>query len=78
MPSKDYSKHWVDTKVICPYYKRETAQSVRCEGMSDGNLLHINFCSKENKKDHKKSYCCSHRYTNCPLARIHRSNKPCC
>ena len=46
----------VDVK--CPFYKDETRNSIRCEGIVSV-ACNNNFENSRQKKEHKKRYCCA-------------------
>lgn len=52
--------------VICPFYKDETANTIRCEGVISDACVN-NFINKSEKKGHREIYCCDD-YEKCPLA----------
>ena len=53
-------------KVLCPFYKDETRNSIRCEGVISVACI-SNFAETEQKKQHSEKFCCLH-YEECPLA----------
>ena len=54
-------------KVLCPFYKDETRNSIRCEGVISVACVN-NFEIVEDKKQHLEMYCCSD-YEKCPQAK---------
>ena len=47
---------------ICPYYKRDTAVSISCEGLApNSGIVHF-FGNQESKKAWGKCACCSKDY----------------
>ena len=62
-------KHYTSIKAICPFYKHESRQVIYCEGVTDGNVIHLAFANPSECLDHKKKYCrCS--YALCPINRM--------
>lgn len=54
-------------EIICPFYKDETNDSIRCEGyISDTCLNTFNDISRKTK--HRESYCKTFDYFKCILA----------
>lgn len=53
----------VDVK--CPFYKDETKNSIKCEGIVSVACIN-NFDNAREKKKHKAKYCCD-QYNSCPL-----------
>lgn len=53
-------------KVLCPFYKDETRNSIRCEGIISIACCN-NFDMTEEKKLHLEQYCYSN-YKKCPQA----------
>lgn len=54
--------------VLCPFYKDETRNSIRCEGIVSAACVN-NFADVNGKRAHKRNYCCSN-YQNCPLCSV--------
>lgn len=52
--------------VVCPFYKDETKNKIRCEGIVSVACTN-NFTDAIKKTQHYKRYCCS-EYESCPLA----------
>ena len=57
---------------ICPFYKRDTAVSISCEGvLPDSNLVNY-FVKGEQKRAWERCACCSHDYAKrCMIAAMH-------
>lgn len=60
-------------KIICPFYKDETKNAIRCEGFisdtSASSVSSINaWESSKIKKDYQKKYCRTFHYGMCVLA----------
>lgn len=58
-----------DTYVQCPYYKKDGAQSVHCEGVEDGCGLHLGFATKTQLENYKKVFC-RDQWTTCMIAKM--------
>lgn len=60
----------VDGRMICPFYKRDTLQEIRCDGFARGMSLRQWFTRKRKKAAWLEEACCRYDYRdNCPLAR---------
>lgn len=46
-----------DELVQCPYYKKDGAQSVHCEGVEDACGLHLGFATKGQMNNYKRAFC---------------------
>ena len=62
--TKFVSKH-----AKCPYYTCEDTVSVYCEGLAPGGSTHIMLGSGDRCADHRKTYCNTFNYGNCPYAK---------
>ena len=51
--------------IKCPFYKEETKNTIRCEGIVS-EALQNNFRETKNKKIFRKRFCCNN-YEKCPL-----------
>lgn len=51
--------------VLCPFYKDETKNSIRCEGIFS-EALSNNFKDTKSKMQHKINFCCDN-YLQCAL-----------
>ena len=58
-----------DERVRCPYYKAEQQRQLRCEGLSEGNRLHLCFTGGRGLWEYKQRHCRS-RWQSCPIARM--------
>ena len=52
--------------VLCPFYKDETVNTIRCEGLIS-EACSNNFQNKGEKQAHWENFCCKH-YELCPYA----------
>ena len=58
-----------DTYIQCPYYKKDGAQSVHCEGVEEGCGLRLGFGRFSRLESYKNAYCRS-RWTDCMIAKM--------
>ena len=56
-------------KHICPYYNRETAQMIVCDGIAPNSTLETGFTSIKAKREYKETYC-EGVFFRCPKARL--------
>lgn len=54
--------------VLCPFYKVETRNTVKCEGVISATCSN-NFSTTKTKKEHYEEKCCN-KYRDCKLYRI--------
>ena len=54
--------------VKCPFYKDETKNTIRCEGIFSEAIQH-NFAEAKTKKAHRNNCCCCD-YRRCPIFTI--------
>lgn len=59
-----------DHLVQCPYYKHDTSQVIFCEGLEEGNVIHMAFASHPQLIEYKGKFCRRNCWSNCPLAMI--------
>lgn len=50
-------KHYTSSRALCPFYKHESRQVIYCEGVEEGNVLHLAFASPADCLAYKKRYC---------------------
>lgn len=62
-------KRYCSPEALCPFYRSEDSQKIYCEGIGEGNAIHLAFGSKTHLKIHKDSYCDS-EYGECPIAKM--------
>jgi hypothetical protein len=53
---------------VCPYYKDEEQQKIRCEGPEEGTALHLTFAGKEQMRTYRGKYC-EGKWKTCMFAR---------
>ena len=61
--------HKEDEFVLCPFYKNDEYQIIRCEGVEDGTALHLAFATRTMLKEYKQLYCRS-CWGKCMIARM--------
>ena len=55
---------------ICPYYKDEDRQKVRCEGLEPATAIHYAFSTPARCREWKDNHCKSWGFEECPIARM--------
>ena len=45
------------SKVVCPFYKRQEACKIVCEGVLECTTIHTVFRTSEQLTDHQTKYC---------------------
>ena len=60
------------TGAKCPYYKRETAQSVVCDGIKANTSIHVTFGTRTECKEHKNEFCKRKDFEKCPIYKLTR------
>ena len=58
-----------DANIRCPFFKRETAQALICEGFVKSAVLMTKFTSEQKKVAYIKKYCVRCTGGDCYLAR---------
>lgn len=56
-----------DQYVLCPYYRKEAAVEIRCDGICGDVTTHL-YSSKAAKHEYKEDFCKAY-YWNCPCYR---------
>lgn len=64
------AKYYVSSKAICPFYRHESRQVIYCEGIKDGNVIHLAFANPSESIAYKKQYCRCGDHTNCPIGQM--------
>ena len=59
---------------LCPFYRREDKNAIKCEGIMDDSFISQYFCKSKDKQIHKDVFC-NHRYGNCEIYRMLMSSK---
>lgn len=62
-----------DSYVNCPYYRKEDATDIKCEGLCGDHTI-SSFTSTRKKEECKYDFCCG-LYMNCPLYIALRQNE---
>jgi len=62
-------KRYHDVMARCPYYNGEEKQKIFCEGLQEGNAIHLAFDTPDNRRDFKKARC-NQDYNKCPIAQM--------
>ena len=58
----------VATMVRCPFYRKDTAQTVTCEGLVENSTIRLQFGRVIDAGTQKRVFCCA-RYQNCEIYR---------
>lgn len=53
----------------CPFYHKEAAQKVFCEGVVDKSSLTLNFADAQGCQDYRFQYC-NDKYKDCPVNKM--------
>lgn len=67
-------KHYASPRAVCPYYLHESHQLIYCDGIQEGNVLHLAFSSAIDCKDYKNARCCAD-YQKCKVFRMLEGQK---
>ena len=62
-------KRYSSVKSVCPYYKSESRQVIYCNGVCEGNAIHLAFANASEYIAYKKTFC-RDNYERCPVARM--------
>lgn len=68
-------KRYQSKSAICPFYHSESAQKIYCEGVTDGNSIHMAFDNTARLKDYELEYCYCKYYKYCLIADMLLHNK---
>ena len=67
-------KSWNENPiVVCPFYKGEDKQKIRCEGVKvvSGGVLHLVFEAPKDKDRHRDKVCANHiESKKCPIFKM--------
>ena len=61
--------HKEDEYVQCPYYRKDTPQTVNCEGVVDGSGVRLGFSTLQQFRDYKAAFC-RQCWQNCRIAQM--------
>ena len=66
-----------DLIAICPYYRRESKNSITCEGICQCDTVYssVKFDFETDKRCWVERYCATFKYKNCPYARMIEQEK---
>lgn len=53
---------------ICPFYRRDTAQSLHCEGLTEQASIVQYFAASDSCTEFMRGFCCSARWEQCPIS----------
>ncbi len=54
----------------CPFYEMEFKRGVKCEGLTEGSCIRLNFLREKSFRKHREAYCCSMNWETCPIAKM--------
>lgn len=60
-------KHYISKYAICPCYRSEERQVIRCG--TEQTTIHRVFCDASEAKEYKKEYC-RHNFMQCPICAV--------
>lgn len=60
---------YFSSDILCPFYHDDDAQKIKCEGVVDGNTIHVTFGSSTKARQYKRDYCCK-EYKECRIAKM--------
>lgn len=66
-------EEYISKSVLCPFYKRESAQEIKCEGFGEGMTNHTAFAEKAHKREYRAQVC-SKDYESCRLYKALEEN----
>ena len=55
--------------VLCPFYRKEDYVRIYCEGVDESNSIHLEFASKEHRRNYELKSCCKD-YEKCRIAKM--------
>ena len=61
-------RHYESKSAVCPFYRKESKQKIYCEGVTDGNSIHMAFDSPTSMQDYLWCYCYTNKYKYCLIA----------
>ena len=71
---KEYNRAYRGS-AFCPFYKRETAQMIICEGIAERSTVHVAFGERASALKWKGEYCRTKNCEKCPIYQIKRGGK---
>ena len=60
-------KRYHDVMAMCLYFGGAEKQKIFCEGVQEGNAIHMAFDTPQNRRDYKKCFC-NRGYNSCLVA----------
>lgn len=64
-------QQWSAKFVKCPYYRDHESNKIRCEGLSNGNTIHLVYEDSKERKQYMKEHCESIKWCRtCPIHRL--------
>lgn len=62
-------KGYVAKEAECPFYHKEEASSIYCEGVDERTTIKLLFQTADEKKRYRKFFCCK-EYKKCLLSQM--------
>ncbi len=53
----------------CPYFRGSKKTKISCEGITDDNVILLEFFTNEKKQQHRQIFC-DNKYQNCEVCRM--------
>lgn len=50
--------HWRDVDVVCPYFRRNDSNRIRCEGVKASNTINLVFEDTKKQDEYLADFCC--------------------
>ena len=55
--------------VRCPFYREDSTQVIRCEGVEENTAINITFGSSKRHREYMEAFCCN-KYKACIVCRM--------
>ena len=55
--------------VLCPFYREDSTQVIRCEGVEKNTAINITFGSSKRHREYMEAFCCN-KYKACIVCRM--------
>lgn len=68
MPRARGNDQYGTERIICPFFHSMKGQTISCEGFCAGCRSSTTFATKKKYDAHKKTYCESWSYEDCPVS----------
>ena len=62
-------KYTISKSAVCPFYLHESRQLICCEGVGEGNVIHVAFANATDAKNYKVRMC-RHNYRKCAVHKM--------